>query len=134
VLFDWDKAMAFEGESGPYLLYSHARICSILRKYGKPLPAWAEFAALEAVEEAELVKLLAELPDQVARALRVRSPHVIAGYTFAVARQFSTFYHACPILQAASPLREARLLLAAATRQVLANCLGLMGIDALERM
>ena len=134
VLFDWDKAMAFEGESGPYLLYSHARICSILRKYGEPLPAWAEFAALEAAEETELVKLLAELPDQVARALRVRSPHVIAGYTFAVARQFSTFYHACPILQAASPLREARLLLAAATRQVLANCLGLMGIDALEQM
>ena len=134
VLFDWDKAMAFEGESGPYLLYSHARICSILRKYGKPLPPWAEFAALEAAEEAELVKLLAELPDQVARALRVRSPHVIAGYTFAVARHFSTFYHACPILQAVSPLREARLLLAAATRQVLANCLGLMGIDALERM
>ena len=64
----------------------------------------------------------------------MRSPHVIAGYTFAVARQFSTFYHACPILQAASPLREARLLLAAATRQVLANCLGLMGIDALEQM
>ena len=134
VLFDWDKAIAFEGESGPYLLYSHARICSILRRYGKPLPAWAEFSSLEAAEEAELLKLLAELPDQVARALRVRSPHVIAGYTFAVARQFSSFYHACPILQAASPLREARLLLAAATRQVLANCLGLLGIDALERM
>jgi len=134
VMFDWDAAMAFEGESGPYLLYSHARICSILRKYGKPLPTAAEFSVLEAIEEADLLKLLAQLPDQVARALRVRSPHVVAGYTFAVARQFSTFYHACPILQAASPLREARLLLAAATRQVLANCLGLMGIEALERM
>ena len=134
VVFDWHAAIAFEGESGPYLLYSHARICSILRKYRKPLPAGAEFAALEAAEEAELIKLLAELPDQVARALRVRSPHVIAGYTFAVARQFSTFYHACPILQASSPLREARLLLAAATRQVLANCLTLLGIEPLERM
>ena len=134
VVFDWHAAIAFEGESGPYLLYSHARICSIVRKYGKPLPAGAEFAALEAAEEAELIKLLAALPDQVARALRVRSPHVIAGYTFAVARQFSTFYHACPILQASSPLREARLLLAAATRQVLANCLTLLGIEPLERM
>jgi arginyl-tRNA synthetase len=134
VVFNWDSAMSFEGESGPYLLYSHARICSIVRKYGKPLPASAEFAALEAAEETELIKLLAELPDQVARALRVRSPHVIAGYTFAVARQFSTFYHACPVLQAPSPLREARLLLAAATRQVLANGLTLLGIDALERM
>ena len=86
------------------------------------------------VEELELVKLLETLPEQVTRALRVRSPHVIAGYTFAVARQFSTFYHACPILQAPPPLREARLLLAAATRQVLANCLRLIGIDPLERM
>ena len=134
VVFNWDTAIAFEGESGPYLLYSHARICSILRKYDQQLPATADFATLEAPEEAELIKLLDGLPDQVARALRVRSPHVIAGYTFAVARQFSTFYHACPILQAPSPLLEARLLLAAATRQVLANCLALLGIDALERM
>ena len=59
---------------------------------------------------------------------------MLANYAFAVARQFSTFYHACPILQEAAPLREARLLLAAATRQVLANCLRVMGIEPLERM
>ena len=133
VVFNWDSAMSFEGESGPYLLYSHARICSILRKYGKALPASAEFATLETEPETALLKLLDEMPDQVARALRVRSPHVIASYAFAVARQFSTFYHACPILQEASPLREARLLLAAATRQVLANCLGILGIEPLQR-
>lgn len=134
VVFNWDSAMSFEGESGPYLLYSHARICSILRKYGKTLPASAEFATLESEPETALLKLLDEMSDQVARTLRVRSPHVIAGYAFAVARQFSTFYHACPILQEASPLREARLLLAAATRQVLANCLGILGIEPLQRM
>ena len=134
VVFKWDSAMSFEGESGPYLLYSHARICSILRRYGKDLPAGADFGVLEAEPETALIKLLDEMPDQVARALRVRSPHVIAAYTFAVARQFSSFYHACPILQADSPLREARLLLAAATRRVLANCLGVLGIEALERM
>ena len=134
VVFNWDSAMSFEGESGPYLLYSHARICSILRKYGKELPSGADFGVLETEPESALIKLLDELPDQVARALRVRSPHVIAGYAFAVARQFSTFYHACPILQEAAPLREARLLLAAATRQVLANCLGILGIEPLQRM
>ena len=134
VVFNWDSAMSFEGESGPYLLYSHARICSILRKYGKELPSGADFGVLETEPETALIKLLDELPDQVARALRVRSPHVIAGYAFAVARQFSTFYHACPILQEAAPLREARLLLAAATRQVLANCLGILGIEPLQRM
>ncbi len=134
VVFNWDSAMSFEGESGPYLLYSHARICSIVRKYGKELPSGADFGVLETEPETGLIKLLDELPDQVARALRVRSPHVIAGYAFAVARQFSTFYHACPILQEAAPLREARLLLAAATRQVLANCLGILGIEPLQRM
>ena len=134
VVFNWDSAMSFEGESGPYLLYSHARICSIVRKYGKELPSGADFGVLETEPETALIKLLDELPDQVARALRVRSPHVIAGYAFAVARQFSTFYHACPILQEAAPLREARLLLAAATRQVLANCLGILGIEPLQRM
>ena len=134
VRFNWDEAMAFKGRSGPYLLYSHARICSILRKYGEQLPNTADFAALDAYEETELIRLLDELPDRIARALRTRSPHVIAEYTFTIAKQFSMFYDACPILRAASPLREARLLLAEATRQVLANCLGLMGIDALERM
>ena len=134
VVFNWDQAMSFEGESGPYLLYSHARICSVLRKYGKELPAGADFTALTARPEAELIKLLDAMPDQVARALRIRSPHVLANYAFAVARQFSTFYHACPILQEAAPLREARLLLAAATRQVLANCLRVMGIEPLQRM
>ena len=134
VVFNWDQAMSFEGESGPYLLYSHARICSILRRYGRELPAGADYTTLKAGQEAELIKLLDEMPDQVARALRVRSPHVIAGYAFAVARQFSSFYHACPILQEASPLLEARLLLAVATRQVLANCLGILGIEPLQRM
>ena len=134
VVFNWDQAMSFEGESGPYLLYSYARICSILRKYGKELPAGADYSVLEAEPERALIKLLDEMPDQVARALRIRSPHVLANYVFAVARQFSSFYHACPILQEAAPLREARLLLAAATRQVLANCLGILGIEPLQRM
>ena len=134
VVFNWDQAMSFEGESGPYLLYSHARICSILRKYGRELPAGADYSVLEAEPETALIKLLDEMPDQVTRALRIRSPHVLANYVFAVARQFSSFYHACPILQEAAPLREARLLLAAATRQVLANCLGILGIEPLQRM
>ena len=90
VVFNWDQAMSFEGESGPYLLYSHARICSILRKYGRELPDGADYSVLEAEPETALIKLLDEMPDQVARALRIRSPHVLANYVFAVARQFSS--------------------------------------------
>ena len=134
VVFNWDQAMSFEGESGPYLLYSHARICSILRKYGRELPDGADYSVLDAEPETALIKLLDEMPEQVARALRIRSPHVLANYAFAVARQFSSFYHACPILQEAAPLRDARLRLAAATRQVLANCLGILGIEPSQKM
>jgi arginyl-tRNA synthetase len=134
VVFNWDQAMSFEGESGPYLLYSHARICSILRRHGQELPDDADYSVLESEPETALIKLLDEMPDQVARALRIRSPHVLANYAFAVARQFSSFYHACPILQEAESLRDARLRLAAATRQVLANCLRIMGIEPLQRM
>ena len=77
VVFNWDSAMSFEGESGPYLLYSHARICSIVRKYGKELPSGADFGVLETEPESALIKLLDELPDQVARARRRRAriPH-----------------------------------------------------------
>lgn len=134
IVFDWDKAMSFEGESGPYLLYSHARICSILRRYNHRLPTTADYSVLKAKEELELIKLIADLPDYIARTLRVRSPHVLAGYTFSLARHFSIFYHACPILKSASPLREARLLLVIATRQVLSNCLRLLGMEPVDRM
>jgi arginyl-tRNA synthetase len=136
VTFQWDAAMAFEGETGPYLLYSYARISSILRKYAGPPPVadGADYTTLGAHEELELAKELDRCPDVIHRALQERSPHILAGYTYAVAKQFSTFYHACPILQSEPPRREARLLLAMATRQVLDNMLGLIGITPLQSM
>ena len=136
VTFKWDAAMAFEGETGPYLLYSYARISSILRKYAGPLPAVdrTDFASLDAPEELELAKELDRCPDVVSRALQQRSPHVLAGYAYAVAKTFSSFYHACPILQAEGRRRDPRLLLASATRQVLENMLQLVGITPLQSM
>ena len=136
VSFKWDAAMAFEGETGPYLLYSYVRMASILRKHNAPLAddGGAAYHRLDSREEVALAKELARTPAIVARALEERSPHVVTGYAFAVAKQFSAFYHACPILQAEAELRDARLLLVAATRQVLANVLGILGITPLEAM
>ena len=136
VTFKWDAAMAFEGETGPYLLYSYARLSSILRKHKGPLPASdaAAYHRLDSNEEVALAKELGRLPDVVARAVQARSPHVLAGHAYAVAKAFSTFYHACPILQSERELRDARLLLVAATRQVLTNILGILGITPLDAM
>ena len=148
VTFKWDAAMAFEGETGPYLLYSYARLSSILRKHeglrlheslrthdgSLPEVADAAYHRLDSGEEVALAKELARTPDVVARAVQGRSPHVLAGHTYSVAKLFSAFYHACPILQSEPELRDARLLLVAATRQVLANVLGILGITPLEAM
>jgi len=145
VTFKWEAAMAFEGETGPYLLYSYARLSSILRKHASqdahaaddsPLPeaAGAAYHRMDSAEEVALAKELARMPEVVARAALARSPHVVAGHAYAVAKSFSAFYHACPILQSEPELRDARLLLVAATRQVLANVLGILGITPLEAM
>jgi len=135
VRFDWDEALAFEGDTGPYLQYSHARICSIFRKYGKPLPAAADGALLLTPVEIELVKSLARFPSVVLQSSETLSPHILTNYAYDLARAFSTFYHECPVLNADSQaLGEARLALLDAVRQVIRNTLSLLGIEAVEAM
>jgi arginyl-tRNA synthetase len=134
VTFNWEAALSFEGESGPYLQYSHARICSIFRKYNKPLPKKVDPSLLKEDVEIGLIKDLARMPSIVAQAERELSPHIIANYVYGVTKKFSEFYHSCPVLQAEEKLKEARLLLIDAARQVTRNCLLLLGIEPIERM
>ncbi|MFH1134050.1 MAG: arginine--tRNA ligase [Nanoarchaeota archaeon] len=131
VTFDWDIALSFEGETGPYVQYAHARICSILRKHGK-LPKRCDTSLLSAPEEVALLKQLAEFPATVKQA--ERRPHVLAAYAYLLAKQFSDFYHEQQVLKAEEKLRDARLRLCDAVRQVLARSLFLLGINAPETM
>ena len=112
----------------------HARICSVLRKYGDVLPIINDFSVFDKPEELDLIKVLGEFPEYISRTLSTKSPHVLANYLLDLAHCFSSFYHACPILKAEKTILEARIVLAEATKRILAQGLNLLGISPLERM
>ncbi len=134
VEFDWEKILDFSGETGPYIQYSHARICSILRKEAPSAKAPVMGEAYTAKEEEALLLQLGRFPAAVERAADLNKPSVIARYLIDLARDFNQFYHHCPVLKAEGDLKQARLLLADATREVLARGLYLLGIEAPEKM
>jgi arginyl-tRNA synthetase len=136
VTFDMETALSFNGDTGPYIQYSCARISSILRKYEGNLDApLAESFPAESDAEWALLSKLAAWPATVDTCTRQRAVAPIAGYALDLARTFTTFYHDCPVLTADSPeLIHARVKICQATRQTLANALELLGIDAPERM
>ena len=136
VTFDMEEALSFQGDTGPYIQYSCARMASILRKYDGTLPD-APGDAFPVSDDAEwtLLNKLAAFPGVIEGCVEQRSVSAIAVYALEVARAFTTFYHDCKVLTAETPeLIEARALICKATRQVLANALDLLGLDAPERM
>ena len=134
--FDWNKALDFSGETAAYIQYAHARICSILRKSSLDDNAWDDRAAslLTLDEETVLIKTLAILPDKIIASAESYKPSILARYLIDVAREFNRFYHNCPVLSSEGELKHGRLLLVNATRQVIANGLALLGIEAPEEM
>jgi len=126
-----------------YVQYGHARLCSIERKAneaGVTLPDVADIdlGLLTHEKEGDLIRTIGEFPAVVRAAAELREPHRIARYTEELASAFHKFYDSCQILpkagEAAEPIHTARLALAMATRQVIANALGLIGVSAPERM
>ncbi|WP_437936494.1 arginine--tRNA ligase [Sorangium sp. So ce341] len=133
-VFDWDRMLAFEGNTAPYLMYAHARIRSIFRKAGVESPRGVGITVGEPAERAlalELLRFGAVLEDVAA----TLEPHRLCGYLFELAGSFTTFYERCPVLRAESEeVRRSRLALCDLTAEVLAKGLGLLGIEAPERM
>jgi arginyl-tRNA synthetase len=114
-----------------YVQYAHARIAGILRNAGGA-EASAEPAGVLAAEERDLVKRLAEFPEVVAEAVERRGPHGIPTYAIRVADEFHRFYHHHRVLE--SDAQAFRLGLCRATQTVIASCLGLIGVEAPDRM
>jgi len=116
-----------------YSQYAYARIAGIIRKAGteqaRPAAEWQP-----SLEEVALIKQLAEFPDLVAEAADRRGPHRVVAYLQETSRTFHRFYTESPVLQAEPHLRDSRLALCLATRQVFATALGLIGVEAPERM
>ncbi len=132
-VFDFDRMLAFEGDTGPYLQYAHARIRSIFRRLGTPWTPSAAFALTDGAERQLALGLLA-LPEAVAGALATNQPHRLCTYLFDLAQRFTAFYEACPVLAAEGASRDERLALCDLTARTLSLGLSLLGIDAPEQM
>jgi arginyl-tRNA synthetase len=134
VMFTWERVLNFETNSAPYVQYTHARACSILRKAAKE-PEKPNFALLAEKLEKELIMALAGFPDLFIEATEYFKPNAIADYANALADKFNTFYNAYPVLKADSAaLSETRIALTDAIRIVIHNALSLIGIVAPEKM
>ncbi len=134
-VFDWDRMLAFEGNTGPYLQYAHARICSIFRRadIDRASVRSAHIALDEPQERAMALRLLA-YPSAIDTTLDSYSPHKLCTYVYELASDFSSFYQECPILKSDEPVRTSRLALADLTARVLEHSLSLLGITAPEQM
>jgi arginyl-tRNA synthetase len=126
--FNWDKALALEGNSGPYLQYAYARVCSLMEKAGASGAGAGQFQ-VESRGEKLLALQLLEFPGAVVRAAEAYKPSVLADYLFQTAQLYSSFYQSSPILKSEEPLRSARLALCALFGEVLKTGLGLLGIE-----
>jgi arginyl-tRNA synthetase len=144
IVFDPQRASSLEENSGPYVQYAYTRACSILHKARgtkrrekvastiKSLTR--EIGMLKDERELGLIRLLNEFPGAVELAARQMHPHVIAGYATRLAMAFNDFYETVPVLKADEELKNARLILVEAVRTVLRNSLGLLGMEAPDKM
>jgi arginyl-tRNA synthetase len=128
-----EESIRFEGETGPYIQYTHARIASILRKYGKTLPEKVDLTFLNE-REFIIASLLAQFPCIVEESAVQYKPSHLCRYLLDLAQESNSYYHDVPVLKADKNVQEARLYLIAAVKQVLQNGLELLGIEAPEEM
>ncbi|MCK4521649.1 MAG: arginine--tRNA ligase [Nanoarchaeota archaeon] len=129
-----EESISFEGETGPYLQYTYARINSILKKYGKKADDNIKFELLKEEKEKELVKALGDFPNIIEKSSENLRPHILARYLLDLAQLFNNFYHNYPVLKAEEELKKARLLLISCVKEILKTGLNLFGIDVLEEM
>ena len=131
-VFTWSDALNFDGNSGPFVQYAHARACSMLKKAGE-FQKIVDPSKLVDASEVKLVKVLSKLPEIIKSAAEDRRIHLLPAYAHEVASAFNQFYASVPVLNAGDA-KDARVTLVDCTRIVLQNVLRTMGIAAPEEM
>lgn len=132
VVFDWDTVLNFDGETGPYAQYTHARACSVLRKARSE--GEIDYSVLIDEESRALLGALAAFPDAVAEAMDKNEPYLVSRAVMAVCQAFNRFYYERRIMADEPNVKNARLALTDAARRVIAIGLYLVGLKAPEKM
>ncbi|NLM13232.1 MAG: arginine--tRNA ligase [Epulopiscium sp.] len=135
VVFSWDKVLNFDGETGPYVQYTHARACSVLRKANINIDEESiDYNVLTDPSSIEVIRLIGQFPEKIKEAADKLEPSFIARYIVDLAQAFNKFYHDNPILVEDEIIKKARLSLVYSVKIVLSSGLYLLGIKSPEKM
>jgi arginyl-tRNA synthetase len=134
--YNRDQMTSFEGDTGPYLQYAHARLSSIIRKASIP-PAdllTADFSLLKEKHAIDLTRALVQWPDIFLMTIKTQEPVTVLTYLFKMTHALSSSYDHLQVVGSEEELKKARMALYVAARQVLQNGMKLLGLSPLERM
>ncbi len=132
--FSWDRAISFEGDTGPYLMYAHARIAGIIRKCGIELDPTADVSSLVEQEAHNLVTLVSRYGEALTDAARQYEPAVLGGYLLDLAHALHTAFNTLRVKGEEESVAKARLLLFTVVKSVLASGMRILGITPLQKM
>jgi len=134
--FDINRMTSFEGDTGPYLQYAHARLCSILRKANIPMPLihTADLSLITEPQAIVLLRTLAQFPDVVTNTLKTNEPTTVVNYLFKMTQILSTSYEVVKVVGSEEKVARARMALFESARTVLSNAMRLLGLTPVERM
>ena len=133
--FSWERTLSFEGETGPYVQYSHARCCSLIEKSGTAPSTQIDFQIIaENTDAMEIVRVLTSFDEVLLRAYHKNEPHHIARFALDLAQAFNKFYHDNHILSTEEETKKAYIALVEGVRVGLLNSLYLLGMEAPRKM
>lgn len=133
-VFSWERTLSFEGETGPYVQYTHARINSLLKRGEFNIEDSVDYSLLKKEEEINITRLLYDFPRVIMDSMDKYEPFFITRHIVDLAQAFNKFYNSTTINTEDTELKKARLMMAYATKTVIKVGLGLLGMEAPERM
>ena len=133
-VFSWDRTLSFDGETGPYVQYTHARISSLLERGGFNPDDKVDYSLLNSEEEINISRLLYDFPQAIMDAMEKNEPFFVTRHIVEIAQAYNKFYNSSQVIVEDEEVKRGRLFLSFATKTVIKTGLNLLGIEAPERM